>query len=221
MDWLAFWITLKLACITTALLVVIGIALSLWLSASERWYKSLFASLFNLPLILPPTVLGFYLLILFNPHGFLGKIWLRLTGSTLSFSFSGLVIASIIYSLPFAVRPIHNAFESVAENAMTTARMLGASYWDSVFSVLLPLSRSGILTSMILVFAHVVGEFGVVLMVGGSIPGETKVISVSIFEQVELFQYDKANHMSFILIGFALVVLFLVFLVNKKNYDVF
>jgi molybdate transport system permease protein len=222
MDWIAFWITLKLALTTTAILLVIGVILSLWLSSSPRWYKSLIASLLNMPLILPPTVLGFYLLLLFNPDGFLGKTWLTLTGSTLSFSFSGLVIASIIYSLPFAVRPIHSAFELTQSQAMSTASMLGATYWDRVLTVLLPLSKKGILTSMILVFAHTVGEFGVVLMVGGSIAGKTKIISISIFEHVELFQYAEANRAALTLIGFSFVVLFFVYLLNRKStYDVF
>jgi molybdate transport system permease protein len=222
MDWIAFWITLKLALSTTAILLVIGVILSLWLSSSPRWYKSLIASLLNMPLILPPTVLGFYLLLLFNPDGFLGKTWLTLTGSTLSFSFSGLVIASIIYSLPFAVRPIHSAFELTQSQAMSTASMLGATYWDRVLTVLLPLSKKGILTAMILVFAHTVGEFGVVLMVGGSIAGKTKIISISIFEQVELFQYAEANRAALTLISFSFVVLFFVYLLNRKStYDVF
>ncbi|MFT6835948.1 MAG: molybdate transport system permease protein [Francisellaceae bacterium] len=222
MAWISFWITLKLALITTVLLLFIGICLSLWLSASERWYKSLIASLLNMPLILPPTVLGFYLLILFNPNNFFGGAWVSLTGSGLNFSFSGLVIASIIYSLPFAVRPIQNSFESVQKQAIGSAAMLGASYWDRFFSVLLPLSKKGILTSMVLVFAHTIGEFGVVLMVGGSIAGKTKVVSIEIFEQVEQLQYSQANQMALILMLFAFIVLFLVYLLNRKsNYNVF
>ena len=222
MDWISFWITLKLALTTTVLLLFIGIGLSLWLSSSERWYKSLIASLLNMPLILPPTVLGFYLLILFNPNNFFGGLWVSLTGSGLNFSFSGLVIASIIYSLPFSVRPIQTAFESVQKQAIGSASMLGASYWDRFFTVLLPLSKKGILTSMILVFAHTIGEFGVVLMVGGSIAGKTKVVSISIFEQVEQFQYAQANQMALTLMLFAFIVLFLVYLLNRKShYDVF
>lgn len=222
MDWTAFWITFKLAVTTTTISLVIGVLLSLWLSSSSRWYKSFIASLLNMPLILPPTVLGFYLLLLFHPDGSLGKFWMMMTGSTLSFSFSGLVIASIIYSLPFAVRPIQNAFELVQAQAMGSASMLGASYWDRVLTVLLPLSKKGILTSMILVFAHTIGEFGVVLMVGGSIAGKTKIISISIFEQVELLQYGAANQAALTLICFSFVVLFFVYLLNRKTgYDVF
>lgn len=222
MDWLSFWITVKLASITTIILLIIGILLSLWLSSSNRWYKLLVASFLNMPLILPPTVLGFYLLLLFNPHHFIGKMWYAITGSTLSFSFSGLVIASVIYSLPFAVRPIHQSFESVGMQAMKSARLLGASYCDAVMTVLMPLSLRGILTSAVLVFAHVVGEFGVVLMVGGSLPGKTKVISIALFDKVESFQYAAANEMALWLIAFASVVLLLVFIIQKQStYDAF
>lgn len=222
MDWTAFWVTLKLALITTCLLLFVGILLSLWLSGERKWYKSLMTSILTLPLILPPTVLGFYLLLLFNKHQPFGHFWFYLNGSSLNFSFSGLVIASMIYSLPFSVRPIQHAFESVQKEAVISASLLGAKYWDRFFTVLLPLSKKGILTSMMLVFAHTIGEFGVVLMVGGSIAGKTKVLSISIFEKVEQFQYASANKMALILIVFSFLVLMLLHYLNGRNHhDVF
>ncbi|MDC0534960.1 molybdate ABC transporter permease subunit [Francisellaceae bacterium] len=222
MDWVSLGITIKLAVITTIISILIGILISLWLTASEKWYKSLVLSLLNLPLILPPTVLGFYLLLLYNPESFFGRLWLNMTGSTLSFSFSGLVIASIIYSLPFAVRPIQVAFSSVQKQAMHSASIMGANYLDRLYTVLLPLSKKGIYTSAILVFAHTIGEFGVILMVGGSIAGKTKVISISIYEEVSQMNYQAANNMSLFLIILSVSTLFIIYLLNRRSsYDIY
>jgi molybdate transport system permease protein len=219
MDWISFWITCKLALVTTGILLIIGIVLSLWLTSSKKWYKLIISELINLPLVLPSTVLGYYLLILFSPTSLLGSLWLKMTGSTLTFSFSGLVIASIIYSLPFAVKPIHDAFFAVQKQAMGMASLFGASYLDRLLTVLLPLSMRGVLTSMIVVFAHTIGEFGVVLMVGGAIEGETKVISIAIYEQVAQLNYNQTNHMATLMILFAVLILCLVYWLNRKKND--
>lgn len=220
MDWTAFWLTIKLASITTFLLMTVSLFLSLWLSLSKRWYKTVIENIISVPLVLPPTVLGFYLLLLFNPHSGLGKAWMTLTDTQLSFSFSGLVIASMIFSLPFAVRPMQSAFQSVQKEALHHARLQGAGFWDAFFTVCLPLSKQGILTAMLLVFSHTIGEFGVVLMVGGSIAGKTKVISIALYEQVEQFQYAIANKMAIILVIVSVVMVFLLQLVNRQTNDV-
>lgn len=218
MDWTAFWLTIKLASLTTILLTVISLFISLWLSTSRRWYKILTENIIAVPLILPPTVLGFYLLQLFNPNTGLGYVWFKVTDTRLAFSFSGLVIASMIYSLPFAIRPIQMAFESVEHEALQQAKLLGAGFWDAFLTVSLPLSRQGIITAMLLVFAHTVGEFGVVLMVGGSIAGKTKVISVALYEQVEQFQYHKANETALLLLLFSMISLFLIQCLNRPRH---
>lgn len=220
MDWTALGLTLKLATITTLLLMIVAIFIALWLSSAKTWYKTLIESIVTLPLILPPTVLGFYLLLCFNPNSGLGLLWFKLTNTQLAFSFSGLVIASIIYSLPFAVRPIQMAFESVQKEALQHARLLGAGFWDAFFTVCLPLSKQGIFTAMLLVFAHTIGEFGVVLMVGGSIAGKTKVISVSLYEQVEQMHYGQANQMALMLVLFSLLSILLIQWVNRRRQHV-
>lgn len=220
MDWTAFWLTVKLASTTTCLLTALSLLIGLWLSTSRTWYKTLIENIIAVPLILPPTVLGFYLLLLFNPNSWFGHAWLKITDSQLAFSFSGLVIASMIYSLPFAVRPIQIAFESVQREALQQAELLGAGFWDAFFTVCIPLSRQGIGTAMLLVFAHTVGEFGVVLMVGGSIAGKTKVISVALYEQVDLFHYTQANQMALILLMFSMTIIFLLQWLNRRRHHV-
>ncbi|WP_417482744.1 molybdate ABC transporter permease subunit [Maricaulis sp.] len=210
------WLSLALAAITTLILLALGTPLAWWLARTRSPLKPALEALTALPLILPPTVIGFYLLILLNPASPIGSFWLSLTGSTLTFSFAGLVVASVIYSLPFMVQPLQSAFESVGRGPMEAASSLGASPLDAFFSVAAPLSIRGFLTASILSFAHTIGEFGVVLMVGGSIPGQTRVISIAIFEQVESLQYHDAHILSGGLIAFSFVTLLLVYSLNRR-----
>jgi molybdate transport system permease protein len=170
-----------------------------------------------MPIVLPPTVLGFYLLIILGPEGAIGSWWVKLTGETLTFSFGGLVIASCVYSLPFAIQPMQNAFESLSEKTLEAARMLGASRIDAFFSVAVPLSVRGFLGAAVLSFAHTLGEFGVVLMVGGNIPGETRLVSIAIYDHVETLNYASAHQLALVLIGFAFVTLLGMFLVNRRR----
>ena len=169
-----------------------------------------------MPIVLPPTVLGFYLLIVLGPQGAIGGWWLSVTGDTLTFSFAGLVIASCIYSLPFAVQPMQNAFESLQASNLEAAWTLGASKLDPFFSVAVPLSLRGFVSAAVLSFAHTLGEFGVVLMVGGNIPGETRVVSIAIYDHVESLNYAAAHRLSLTLIAFAFVILFTMFLINRR-----
>jgi len=217
MDYTAIWLTIQLAGITTLALLVVATPLSWWLAFTRSRLKPVIETLTALPLILPPTVLGFYFLIVLGPGGTIGKWWLEITGSTLTFSFTGLVIASMIYSLPFVVQPITNAFADMGHKPLEEAASLGASPLDRFFSVALPLSKRGFLTATILGFAHTVGEFGVVLMVGGNIPGKTRVISISIFESVETLEYSSAHQMSALLIAFSFTVLLVVFALNRTH----
>ncbi|HFC04396.1 MAG TPA: molybdate ABC transporter permease subunit, partial [Rhizobiales bacterium] len=207
MDLTAIWLTIQLAGITTLALLVIATPLAWWLAFTRSRLKPVIEAITALPLVLPPTVLGFYFLVVFGPAGGLGKWWLQLTGTTLTFSFTGLVIASMIYSLPFVVQPLSNAFAQTGHKPLEEAASLGASPIDRFFTVALPLSKRGFLTAAILGFAHTVGEFGVVLMVGGNIPGKTRVISISIFENVETLNFTAAHQMSAILIVFSFTVL--------------
>lgn len=215
--WPAVWLTIKLAALTTAILMVIAVPLGWWLATTKARTRPLFEAITALPLVLPPTVLGFYLLILMRPDAPLGGLWVQATGSTLAFSFSGLVMASVIYSLPFAVQPMQTAFASVPQTALDAARTLGATPRDALFSIALPLARRGFLTGMVLSFAHTVGEFGVVLMVGGNIPGRTRVISIEIFNAVETLDYTTAHLLSSWLIVLSLGVLTLVYLLNGRG----
>jgi len=217
MDYTAIWLTIQLAGITTLALLVVATPLAWWLAFTRSRLKPVIETLTALPLILPPTVLGFYFLIILGPAGTIGKWWLEVTGSTLTFSFTGLVIASMIYSLPFVVQPIANAFADMGHKPLEEAASLGASPLDRFFSVALPLSKRGVLTAAILGFAHTVGEFGVVLMVGGNIPGKTRVISISIFESVETLEYSSAHQMSALLIAFSFTVLLVVFALNRTH----
>jgi len=216
MDYTAIWLTAQLASITTLALLVLATPLSWWLAFTRSPLKPVIETLTALPLVLPPTVLGFYFLVLLGPAGTIGKWWLEVTGTTLTFSFTGLVIASMVYSLPFVVQPLTNAFATMGRKPLEEAASLGASPLDRFFSVALPLSRRGFLTAAILGFAHTVGEFGVVLMVGGNIPGKTRVISISIFESVETLDFANAHLMSALLIGFSFIVLLTVFALNRN-----
>jgi len=210
------WLTLRLAAVTVALLLLVGTPLAWWLAHTRTRIKPLIEALTALPLVLPPTVIGFYLLVLFAPGAPLGAAWLGLTGHTLTFSFSGLVLASMIYSLPFVVQPLQGAFEAVGRAPLEAAAVLGARPLDAFFSVASPLALRGYITAIVLGFAHTLGEFGVVLMVGGNIPGRTRVISIAIYEQVETLQFAQAHVLSAGLLLFSFAVLVLVYTLNRR-----
>lgn len=210
------WLTVQLAAVTTAILLVIGTPLAWWLAFTRSAAKAPVEAITALPLVLPPTVLGFYLLVLLSPNAPIGAFWLSLTGSALTFSFAGLVVASVLYSLPFTVQPLQAAFETVGRGPMEAAAMLRASPLDAFFTVASPLALRGYLTATVLSFAHTVGEFGVVLMVGGNIPGQTKVISIAIYEHVETLNYADAHSLSAILLVFSFLTLLLVYTLNRR-----
>jgi molybdate transport system permease protein len=209
-------LSVQLAGITTVVLLVLATPIAWWLARTGSSWKPLVQSLVALPIVLPPTVMGFYLLIVLGPAGPLGSWWVELTGNALTFSFTGLVIASCVYSLPFAVQPLTVAFESLGTQKLEAAWTLGASRMDAFFSVAVPLSIRGYLGAMVLSFAHTLGEFGVVLMVGGNIPGETRVVSIAIYDQVESLNYAAAHRLSALLLVVAFVALFAMFLVNRR-----
>lgn len=215
-DLQAVWLTLKLASITTLLLLCIATPLAWWLANSHKWYKGVVAALVALPLVLPPTVLGFYLLVLMGPQGLVGELTQAVHLGTLPFTFPGLVIGSVIFSLPFAVQPIQNAFEALGRRPLEVAATLRANAWDRFVSVALPLARPGFITAIILAFAHTVGEFGVVLMLGGSIPGETQVLSVAIYSHVEAMEYGAAHWLAGGMVLFSFIVLLALFLASGK-----
>ena len=210
------WLSVQLAGITTVVLMILATPIAWWLAqTSSRWKPAVQATV-ALPIVLPPTVLGFYLLIVLGPAGAIGSWWVELTGNALTFSFTGLVIASCLYSLPFAVQPLVAAFESLGKRNLEAAWTLGASRMDAFFSVALPLSTRGYLAAIVLSFAHTLGEFGVVLMVGGNIPGETRVISIAIYDQVESLNYSAAHQLSALLLVVAFVALFGMFFINRR-----
>ncbi len=215
-DWQPVWLTLKLATATTLLLLIVGTPIAWWLSQTHCRCKHVIAAVVAMPLVLPPTVLGFYLLIFLGPNGPGGQLTELLGIGLLPFTFAGLVFASVLYSLPFVVQPLQNAFEALGSRPLEVAATLRASALDRFFHVAVPLARPGFLTAMVLGFAHTVGEFGVVLMIGGNIPGETKVLSVAIYDHVETLQYDQAHILSAGMIGFAFVVLLLLYLLNGR-----
>ena len=192
-DFAPIWLTLRLAAVTTLLLLLVGTPLAWWLARTRSWLKRPVGAVVALPLVLPPTVLGFYLLIALGPQGTLGQFTQALGLGTLPFTFAGLVVGSVLYSLPFVVQPIQNAFEALGERPLEAAAALRAGPWDSFFTVAVPLARPGFLTAVILGFAHTVGEFGVVLMIGGNIPGATRVLSVAIYDHVEAMEYAQAH----------------------------
>ncbi|MEP7185750.1 MAG: molybdate ABC transporter permease subunit [Rhodanobacter sp.] len=210
-DLAALWLTLRLACTVTVLLFLLGTPLAWWLARSRSPWTHPVAAVVALPLILPPTVLGFYLLVAFGPHGPIGVLTQSLGIGLLSFTFSGLVIASMLYSMPFVIQPLRNAFESIGERPLEVAATLGAGRCDRFFTVVLPLSRRGFITAAVLGFAHTVGEFGVVLMIGGNIPDHTRVVSVQIFDHVEALQYGQAHVLAGCLLVFSFVVLLTVY----------
>jgi molybdate transport system permease protein len=215
-DLAPLWLTVQLAGITTMVLLMLGTPLAWWLSQTHSRAKPVVEAITALPLVLPPTVLGFYLLIIMSPRSALGSFWVDLTGSTLTFSFTGLVIASALYSLPFMVQPLQAAFEGLGRAPFELAATLRAGPFDRFLTVAAPMAKRGFLTATVLTFAHTVGEFGVVLMVGGNIPGQTKVISIAIYEQVETINYADAHILSAIMMVFAFMVLLFVYAMNRR-----
>ncbi|WP_220446197.1 molybdate ABC transporter permease subunit [Microbulbifer harenosus] len=216
-DLAAIWLTLRLATTVTILLLIIGTPLALWLANTRSLAKGPVSALVALPLVLPPTVIGFYLLMFMGPSGPIGQLTETLGLGTLPFTFWGLVVASVIYSLPFVVQPIRNAIEAQGARPSEVAATLRASLWDRFWSVTLPLAKPGILTASVLGFAHTVGEFGVVLMIGGNIPGETRVVSVQIYDHVEALEYAQAHWLSAVMVGFSFVVLLALYLLQQRK----
>jgi len=214
--WSPIWLTLKLATVTTVLLLLVGTPIAWWVARSRAKWKEAVAAIVALPLVLPPTVLGFYLLIALGPNGPGGAIAGLFGGRSLAFSFEGLVIGSVIYSLPFVVQPIRNAFEAFGDRPLEVAATLRASPWDAFWSVAVPLARPGFMTGAVLGFAHTVGEFGVVLMIGGNIPGETKVLSVAIYDYVETLQWTQAHILAGGMLVFAFVVILATMVLEKR-----
>ncbi len=215
-DWSALWLTVQLATVTTIVLFLVCTPLAWWLANNRSRWKPMMEAVVSLPLVLPPTVLGFYLLIFLGPHGWLGGVWQRLTGGSLAFTFSGLVIASVCYSLPFVMQPLQRAFEGVGRRYLEAAWSLGATPWDAFWSVAVPMARHGFVTAGVLGFAHTLGEFGVVLMVGGNIPGQTQVISVAIYEHVDSLEYAQAHGLALVLLLFSLLGLMVVHWYNRR-----
>jgi len=209
-------LSLQLAAVTTLILIVLGTPLAWWLSRSDSRLKPAIQAAVALPIVLPPTVMGFYLLIVLGPYGAIGRWWVEVTGEALTFSFAGLVIASCFYSLPFAVQTLQSAFDSLGKKELEAARTLGASKLDAFFTIAVPLSVPGFVTATVLAFAHTLGEFGVVLMVGGNIPGETRVISIAIYDHVESLDYATAHQMSIVLVVFAFAILLSMFVFNRR-----
>lgn len=218
-EWQAVWLTLKLAGVTTVLLMIIGTPIAWWLARSTHWLRQPISAVVALPLVLPPTVLGFYLLILLSPEGVVGRFMQDLGLDTLPFTFQGLVVASVIYSLPFTVQPLQNAFVTINERMLEVAATLRASPWDRFFTVVIPLARPGFLTAAVLTFAHTIGEFGVVLMIGGNIPGETRVLSVAVFDHVEALEYSQAHWLAGGMLLFAFMVLLGLYMINGRLHS--
>jgi molybdate transport system permease protein len=211
------WLSMELAAIVAVLLLAIGMPIAYWLAYSEWRGKFLLEAVVALPLVLPPTVLGFYALLAMGPHGPLGRMWNMAFGHGLAFTFPGLVIASLFYSFPFAVQPLMSSFEAVDPRLLSAAAVLGANPWRIFRSVILPLSRSGIITAVVLCFAHTLGEFGVVLMVGGNLPGITRTASIAIYDQVQALDYASANRMALTLLLISFAVLSVVYALNRRS----
>lgn len=216
-EWQAIGLTLRLAFVTTLLLLIISLPLAWWLSRGKGVVITLVESVVTLPLVLPPTVLGYYLLVAMSPEAWLGKIWFAMFDTNLVFSFSGLVIGSILYSLPFVVQPIRDGFKSIPDELLEVAQTMGANRWQRMRKVILPLAKPMIITGAVLGFAHTIGEFGVVLLIGGNIPGETRVLSIALFDYVESLQVQQANVLATGMLLFSLAVLLCVNLFNKSR----
>lgn len=216
LDLTPVWLTARLATTATIVLLVVGTPLAWWLARTSSWLKQPVGALVALPLVLPPTVLGFYLLLLLGPQGPVGSLTQALGLGTLPFTFSGLVVASVLYSLPFVVQPLQNAFEAAGSRPLEVAATLRASPWDRFFTVVVPLARPGFLSAGVLGFAHTVGEFGVVLMIGGNIPGKTQVLSVAVYDHVEALEYGQAHTYAAGMLAFSFLVLLALYLTNKR-----
>jgi molybdate transport system permease protein len=219
-DWQAFRLTLQLAVTVSAVLLMVGLPIAYWIAFSRWRWKFLVEALVALPIVLPPTVLGFYVLVALGPRSPLGRCWISLTGHTLAFTFGGLVVGSILYSLPFAVQPFAASFAAVDRKLLAASATLGASPLRTFFRVIAPLSIHGLITGVALSFAHTLGEFGVVLMVGGNIPGITRTVSIDIFDRVQVSEYAAANQMALLLLVFCFVVLAIVYSLNRKAWVV-
>ncbi len=217
-DWSAVQLTAELAALTTLILLIVGTPLAWGLARTRSRFKPLWAALVAMPLVLPPTVLGFYLLLLMGPQGPVGQLTQALGLGRLPFSFAGLVVASVIYSLPFVVQPLQQAFEAIPERTLEAAATLRAAPLDRFFSVALPLARPGLVTAAVLGFAHTVGEFGVVLMIGGNIPDKTRVLSVALYDHVEAMEFAAAHHLAAGMVVFALLVLVALYVFNRPRY---
>jgi len=216
MDWQAFWLTIRLAVLVAAVLAVLGLPIAYWIAYSRWRWKFLAEAVVALPIVLPPTVLGFYVLVALGSRSPLGRGWAALTGHTLAFTFGGLVIGSILYSLPFAVQPFAASFALVDPRLMAASATLGASRLQTFFRVIVPLSLPGLVTGVALSFAHTMGEFGVVLMIGGNIPGVTRTVSIDIYDQTQALNYAAANQTALALLAISFAALSLVYGVNRK-----
>jgi len=219
-EWRALFLTLKLALVVCSILFVIGMPIAAWLSFTNWRWKFLIESVVALPLVLPPTVLGFYVLVALGSNSPIGRWYHLLTGHGLAFTFEGLAIASIIYSLPFTVQPMVAAFSQVDRNLINASSILGASRLRTFFRIVLPLSLAGVITGIVLTFAHTLGEFGVVLMVGGNIPGVTETISIAIYDKVQALDYASANRMAFLLMAFSFITLSITYAINRRVWAV-
>lgn len=219
MNWVAVATTIKLAGLTTLILLMLATPLAYWLTFSRRRWKFLVETVFALPLVLPPTVLGYYILVATGPRSFLGQAYEGLFGSLLPFTFEGLVVASVLYSFPFAVQPLVVAFRAVDRVLIEASQAFGASQMRTFFRIILPLSLEGVVTALVLSFAHTLGEFGVVLMVGGNIPGVTRTVSIDIYDKVQALDYAGAGQMAFALVFVSFVVLSLVYAINRKPWQ--
>ena len=216
-DWQALGLTVRLATVTTLLLLLLGTPLAWWLARTSSWLKGPIAAVVALPLVLPPTVIGFYLLLLMGPHGSVGRLTQSLGLGLLPFTFSGLVVASVLHSLPFVVQPLQQAFEAIGRGPTEAAATLRAGPWDLFWSVVVPLARPGFLTASVLGFAHTVGEFGVVLMIGGNIPGATQVLSVALYGHVEAMELDRAHTLAGGMVLFGFSVMLALYLLNGRK----
>jgi molybdate transport system permease protein len=218
-NWQAFWLTVELAVVVSTILFVLGLPIAYWIAFSRARWKFLVEAIVALPIVLPPTVLGFYVLIALGSRSPLGRWWLSLTGHTLAFTFTGLVIGSVLYSLPFSVQPFAASFSSVDPKLLAASATLGASPLRTFLRIVLPLSIPGLVTGVALTFAHTMGEFGVVLMVGGNIPGVTRTVSIDIYDQVEAANYSSANATALLLLAFCFAVLTIVYGINRRKVN--
>ena len=212
----AIFLTIELASVTTLILLLVGTPIAWWLSQTQAWWKGPLSAVVALPFVLPPTVIGFYLLLLMGPDGPIGKLTHFLGASPLPFTFTGLVVASVFYSLPFVVLPLKNSFEAISKKTLEAAATLRASPIDRFFTVALPLARPGYITASVMGFAHTVGEFGVILMLGGNIPGKTRVVSIQIYDHVEALEYAQAHWLSAGMLAFSFVTLMILYFLNRR-----